>query len=266
MKTASIDVIVPCYDAQATLAKAVRSALAQKACGTVWIVDDHSTDGSLDVAERLAGDNPGRIQLVRQPANGGAARARNEGIRRSRSDLIAFLDADDGYEHDALHVPSAAFDWLPELAMVRLPLRPLGVPPAYLSHPGFSKAWRVMEMTVAGNMIVRRDILLACGGFPEHDLFRRFGGEDAALGNAIKAVCRVGTAFDQPGVVYRYRPGAFAQRLLDLHLFNRMPPQISDRDIEASRQISASIADSLQSLSPVYREKAGVVPIEVTYG
>jgi glycosyltransferase involved in cell wall biosynthesis len=203
-----IDVIVPCYNAAETLKACLDSALSQAALGRIWLIDDGSTDASLQIARAVAAQAPERIEIVRQPVNGGAASARNEGARRSRASVVAFLDADDRYEPEALHAPYVVFAQTKNLALLRLPMRAVGLPERYAAHPGFAKAWEVMQMTSASNMVIRRDVLLACGGFPEHPLFRRLGGEDAALGNAIMHVCRIGTLFEHAGVLYRYRPGA----------------------------------------------------------
>ena len=65
------------------------------------LVDDASTDGSRDLARALAAGDP-RIRLIERAANGGAAAARNDGIRAARGRLIAFLDADDRWHPEKL--------------------------------------------------------------------------------------------------------------------------------------------------------------------
>ena len=84
-------IIIPCYNASATIVEAVESALAQtvRKCEVV-VVDDGSTDDSFAQLRRYAD----RIVLLRQ-ANRGACAARNLGLARSRGRWIQFLDADD---------------------------------------------------------------------------------------------------------------------------------------------------------------------------
>jgi glycosyltransferase involved in cell wall biosynthesis len=85
-------VVVPAYNAQSTVASAVRSVLAQTRCDAeVIVVDDGSTDGTYAQLERLAGR---RVRIARRP-HGGIAAARNAGISLARGRYIAFLDSDD---------------------------------------------------------------------------------------------------------------------------------------------------------------------------
>ena len=112
-----ISAIVPVYNGAATLAEAVASILAQTGAALdVWIVDDGSTDGTADLAARLAAQSE-RVTVLRQ-ANAGAAAARNAGLARARGDLLAFLDADDLWTPGRLVAQVAALDADPSLDAV----------------------------------------------------------------------------------------------------------------------------------------------------
>lgn len=90
-----LSVIVPLYQAVATVAETVRSALADEINGEieVIVVDDGSTDGGpRAVGEIVRRD--GRVRMVHQK-NGGLAAARNTGIMEARGAWLRFLDADD---------------------------------------------------------------------------------------------------------------------------------------------------------------------------
>ena len=87
-----MSVVIPAYNAAATVAASVRSALAQTLEQIeVIVVDDGSTDDTAAVVDAL-GDP--RVRIVSQ-ANRGLPSARNAGIAASRGELIALLDSDD---------------------------------------------------------------------------------------------------------------------------------------------------------------------------
>lgn len=89
-----VSVVIPAYNASATLDETVRSVRSQTHHALeIIVVNDGSTDDTGAIAKRHAAIDD-RVQVVTQD-NAGLAAARNEGWRRARSDLIAFLDADD---------------------------------------------------------------------------------------------------------------------------------------------------------------------------
>jgi len=92
-------VVVPVWNARATLRRTVETALAQSYREfELIVVDDGSTDGSI---EMLAGLDDKRLRIVAQ-SNAGPGAARNRGIAEARHDWVAFLDADDLWLPDHL--------------------------------------------------------------------------------------------------------------------------------------------------------------------
>lgn len=92
MNRPTASIVVPSYNATATLADTLRSLLAQTFGDfEVLVIDDGSTDGTLALAESFS--DP-RIRIVSQ-ANRGLAGARNSGIHHARGAFIGFCDADD---------------------------------------------------------------------------------------------------------------------------------------------------------------------------
>lgn len=243
-----IDVIIPCFNAEQTLQRAVQSVLNQPELGTLWLVDDGSSDNTLALAESFAAQVPQKIRVEQMPKNGGAAKARNWGALQSQAEFIAFLDADDAYESNALQVAKAIFTFRPETLLVRLALKPIGLAERYLSHPDFKRAWQTMAMTCGGNVVFQRAFFLACGGFPQHQLFRQFGGEDGALGIATTKVALVATAFDDVGVLHFCRDGMHAEHLLDAMLFGKSREAITEREIAQANQVSEQIRYQIDSL------------------
>jgi glycosyltransferase involved in cell wall biosynthesis/predicted flap endonuclease-1-like 5' DNA nuclease len=89
----TVSVIIPCYNYGHTLERAVQSVLRQTySVEEIIIVDDGSSDNTLDIGRWLAG-NYG-VRYIRQD-NSGVAVARNTGIRATNTKYVMCLDADD---------------------------------------------------------------------------------------------------------------------------------------------------------------------------
>jgi glycosyltransferase involved in cell wall biosynthesis len=89
--TPLVSIVIPCWNGEAFVGEAIESALAQTWPNIeVIVVDDGSTDGSVDVI-RCFGE---RVRWETGP-NRGACAARNRGVALARGELIQFLDADD---------------------------------------------------------------------------------------------------------------------------------------------------------------------------
>lgn len=89
-----VAIIVAAYNAEATIVRAVASALAQPEVREVFVVDDASTDGTV-AAARSADDGSGRLHVHAVKTNAGPAAARNHGLREASAEWIGVLDADD---------------------------------------------------------------------------------------------------------------------------------------------------------------------------
>ena len=98
MAPPDIAVIIPAWNAEVTLERAVASALSQLDVSVeVLVVDDASTDGTLALAHRLSAiDN--RIAVLDQSMNQGPAAARNRALAATQARFVAPLDSDDFME------------------------------------------------------------------------------------------------------------------------------------------------------------------------
>lgn len=104
----TIDVITPMYNASASIGT-VYNCLRKQGKNLNWyVVDDCSTDGSvaalLQLFELDEGDNNITLHLQVNSANRGAAYSRNKAINNGDGKIIAFLDADDEWLADKLHI------------------------------------------------------------------------------------------------------------------------------------------------------------------
>ncbi|WP_263790769.1 glycosyltransferase family 2 protein [Salinibacter sp.] len=89
----SVSVVVPTYNRQNVILRAVKSALGQThRCLEVIVVDDHSED---DTREILKSVEDSRVRYVLNRRSKGAQGARNTGIEMAQGEWVAFLDSDD---------------------------------------------------------------------------------------------------------------------------------------------------------------------------
>ena len=105
-----ISVIIPVYNAQRFVRKAVESALEQPEVAEVLLIEDNSPDNSLQICQDL-GKEHYKVKLLRHPDgnNHGAGASRNLGIKNAKFDYIAFLDADDFYLPERFKVAQQLF-------------------------------------------------------------------------------------------------------------------------------------------------------------
>lgn len=109
-----ISIIIPLYNKEQYIRQTLESVFNQTYQEfEIVIVDDGSTDGSLDVV-RQVGDP--RIRIVCKE-NGGVSSARNLGIKEARYDYLAFLDADDLWMPDHLEVIARLMEKYPQCGL-----------------------------------------------------------------------------------------------------------------------------------------------------
>ncbi len=94
-KAPVFSVIMPVYNKEKYVARAVKSVLSQSFEDfELIIIDDGSGDGSISEIRKIKDK---RIRIYGLKRNRGASYARNAGIKKAKGDYIAFLDADDEY-------------------------------------------------------------------------------------------------------------------------------------------------------------------------
>src|SRR5579883_2283535 len=94
MTAPELTFVVPLYEAQETIARALECILAQRGAPSfeVLVIDDGSRDASLEKAREVAMRDP-RIRVLAKE-NGGEASALNVGFKEARGKLIAIVEAD----------------------------------------------------------------------------------------------------------------------------------------------------------------------------
>lgn len=114
---AKIDIVVPCYNYGHFLAESVRSVLDQSVRNLrVLIIDDASTDNSIEVADQLAVLDR-RVEVIAHARNQGHIRTYNEGIEWAASDYFLLLSADDLLLPGAIERAAAVMDSNPSIGL-----------------------------------------------------------------------------------------------------------------------------------------------------
>jgi glycosyltransferase involved in cell wall biosynthesis len=114
LDTPLVSVVVPVYNAEAYLSRAIDSILGQTYTNLEVIAVD---DGSTDTSAQLLAKYTDRLQVISQE-NSGSAQARNAGIERSRGKYVAFLDADDYWHPEKLRLQVAVLERNPDIGLV----------------------------------------------------------------------------------------------------------------------------------------------------
>ena len=166
----SVAVVLTTYNDAAFLREAISSVIAQKrAADEVIVVDDGS-----DVSPASVFADFPQVRLLRK-SNGGLSSARNAGLHFATSRYIAFLDADDRLEPNAIESGLACFARQPEAAMVygghrriQADGKPLSVDLFQaVGEDPYADLLTGNRIGMHATVLYRRDVLLALGGFDE---------------------------------------------------------------------------------------------------
>lgn len=181
-----ISVIIPAHNSAGYIERLLVSLKRQTFSHfEVIVVDDASSDGTAEVASRYC-------RVVRMAQNRGAGAARNVGVRASKGNLLAFLDADCVVVEDWLEKLYGDFERNPEVSAVASQYRG-SVGGSFLEKFAFYElkhrelkkyVGRFVDRIFTCNFACRRQVFLDVGGFSEG-----FGGascEDIKMGYELR--------------------------------------------------------------------------------
>ncbi|MCI1748729.1 MAG: glycosyltransferase [Acidipropionibacterium sp.] len=252
----SVSVIIPAYNAAATIGTQLEAILRQADDDTEIIVSDNgSSDETAAVVGAYAFSHP-CITQVDASAVRGPAHARNAGVRAARGDFLLFCDADDeagdGWFESMTARLSAAdavaggLNKFIETNGQRTDTDTMAEPPRFNGIP-----W-----PVSANLAIRRSVLERIGGFDES----LRSGEDIDLGIRLY-LANIELAFEQSVMHYRMRSSPAAERR-QLCVYNRWQVILEQRNrtFLASQGVTVpSTVDALRDLAGHLRRTSSVV-------
>jgi glycosyltransferase involved in cell wall biosynthesis len=152
-----ISVVIPVYNGDGYLQKAIESVLAQTYQPLeVIVVNDGSTDQSFSIAKQFPS-----INVITQ-VNSGAGSARNNGVAVAKGEWLAFLDADDLWLPEKLSLQMNVFAANPCIDMVFGGIELFNSPELMLL-PFVEKS--VVEGFHVGTLLIHREKFAHVGGF-----------------------------------------------------------------------------------------------------
>ncbi len=162
-----VSVVIPAFNAAATIGRAVDLVLAQTYRNyEIIVIDDGSRDATADIVASHYGD---RVRLLCLARNQGESAAMNHGIAAAEGELIAFLDADDEWLPDKLAKQVDALNRSPDAVMVSCACRFLdvrgdvfrefGMPPKGIDK---NEVWRLL---LAGSFIAKPCVVVRAAAF-----------------------------------------------------------------------------------------------------
>lgn len=95
-----VSVIMPVYNGASYIKEAVDSVFSQNVSLELLVVDDCSTDGTVEILKEYK--DRSNFHFLQNVHNLGAGESRNKGLRAAKGKYIAFLDADDWWENGKL--------------------------------------------------------------------------------------------------------------------------------------------------------------------
>ena len=236
---ASLTVVIPCYNRQDELARALDSLVAQTyGAFDVIVCDDGSTDDIPAVVARYT--DRLSVTCLSIGNSGGPARPRNVGIAHSKAEWISFLDSDDWWFPDRIaHVQAALTDAV-DIVYHRLRKHACdgsadhGKPLPDLVGHNLDGADPLRTMIMRGNPVatsgatVRRTVLVESGGFcddralasvEDFDLWLRLAGSRRRfcyMPDVLGAYCTGGEHISHFSTQYEKQRELFARQLTTL--------------------------------------------------
>lgn len=202
-----ISVVIPMYNSRETIIDTLNSVKNQTAINCICeviVVNDGSTDDSLEVVKRYAEENPDLPVKVLNKSNGGVSTARNRGIEQASGDWIALLDSDD--------------EWIPRKIEIQIDIIKQNPEIDFLGGPFNEKKLRILWKKI--DTLYKASVIDICiKNFPQPStvifkkkIYNEIGGFDetqryAEDGNYFLKICSKYNLYYYPELLIIYGRG-----------------------------------------------------------
>jgi len=217
-------IVIPLYNKKKYILRTINSILAQSYTSYECIIIDSSNDGSTDIIQQI---NDHRIiHIIRDRTT--AAAARNLGVQLARSEIIAFIDADDEWTPLHLETLILLHQKLPHAGLLATPyikIRPdkkkmvmvfanIPSPPweGYIQRFFYTCSMGDIPIC-SSNCAIKKTDFLAIGGFQEDLIY----GEDQHLWCRFALLYPVGFSWKGPAIYHTEAEGRICNTPHHLH-------------------------------------------------
>lgn len=202
-----VSTIIPFYNGNDTIARAIDSVIDDPLCLEVLVMVDASPEQLLLSDAHQAHIKRGKLRVIESNTNLGQAAMRNMGVSISLAPFVSFMDQDDMYLPGFCQEMSDVLLQRPELAAVECGAEIVKNGLNVLNHP--DPRYPTTMNSVPWNVLVRRHAFWQAGGFPVDAEFRKkLAGEDIAFKQAIKHYFAVGSDFSRHLIRHHLRDGS----------------------------------------------------------
>lgn len=251
-----ISVVIPAWNAAATLSATLESVLGQDYPRIEVIVAD---DGSTDATGEIVRGYGDRVVYLADRNHGGPSRPRNRGLERARGDLVALFDSDDLMAPDKLSASAKVLEEIPAADLLFTDFQVIDaggevLQPRFLAdYRSFRKALRPTGLAGVGLIsgedliveLLRANFIGTSGVVARREALAAAGGFDEVLLNA-----------DDRDMWFRLAGNGRTFAFLDraLHSYRRLPGGVTAR---GGRRLPASVR-VIERQRPLLRSRTAV--------
>jgi glycosyltransferase involved in cell wall biosynthesis len=207
--TPLVSALIPTFNSERTLDEALESVMRQTIGNVeVIVVDDGSSDGTIEVARRFEARHPGRVICLQQN-HAGPYVARNLAAQRARGRYVAFLDSDDAWLPDKLARQIRVMEASADVVLCHTGVLVVDASGEVVDTVPIDPRYQgrcfptllVVNRLATSSVVMRRDVFQRLGGFDEAFPAR---GDWELWTRAAR--CGLLAAVNEPLIRYRMHP------------------------------------------------------------